>query len=171
MCKSWSKTSLYALIVRRHMFLLNCSYPVLQWHELYLYIRKFIVIIYFLGAYPGPGCSKLTTLLVNIWLKFQKLVSSNTPIFFCWKKCEKLFALQKLFKFFQQKISMYLVKVVKHITSWPPNELVKLMILWTTGPWIRENERVQRTLFKVNGAPSRATTLPFSYVMNKALSG
>ena len=26
-------------------------------------------------------------------------------------------------------------KVVKHLTSWPLNEVVKLTMLWTTGPW------------------------------------
>ena len=53
---------------------------------------------------PGPGCSKLTTSLVNVSLKFQVLIPgiSNMPIFFC-------FALQKLFSFFQQKISVYFV--------------------------------------------------------------
>ena len=45
-------------------------------------------------------------------------------------------AVQKLLSFFQQKISAYLViyKVLKHLTSWPLNELVKLTMLWTTGP-------------------------------------
>ena len=45
----------------------------------------------------GPGCSKLTTPLVNVLLKFQRLIS-NTPVFFV----EKMW--QKLLSFFQQKI-------------------------------------------------------------------
>ena len=31
---------------------------------------------------PGPSCSELMSLLVNVPLKFQTLVSQNKPIFF-----------------------------------------------------------------------------------------
>ena len=37
----------------------------------------------------GPGCSKLTTSLVNVSLKFQTLIS-NIHQLFSLKKCEKL---------------------------------------------------------------------------------
>ena len=37
----------------------------------------------------GPGCSKLTTLLVNVSLKFQTLISGIHQ-YFILKKCEKL---------------------------------------------------------------------------------
>ena len=47
----------------------------------------------------GPGCSKLTTSLVNDSLKFQTLISQI---------CQ-YFLLQKLLLFFQQKISVYLI--------------------------------------------------------------
>ena len=57
---------------------------------------------------PGPSCSKLTTSLVNETLKFQTLISQICQ-YFLLKKCEKLFAVQKLLSFFQQKISVYLV--------------------------------------------------------------
>ena len=42
--------------------------------------------------------------------------------------------MQKLLSFLQQNISVFGNKVVKHITSWPLNQLVKLTMLWTTGP-------------------------------------
>ena len=51
---------------------------------------------------PGPGCSKLTTSLVNVSLNFQKLISQIYQ-YFLLKKCEKLLS------FFQQKISVFLV--------------------------------------------------------------
>ena len=35
---------------------------------------------------PGPSCSKLKTLLVNISIKFQMLISENTSIIFVEKK-------------------------------------------------------------------------------------
>ena len=51
---------------------------------------------------PGPGCSKLTTSLVKISLNFQKLISQICQ-YFLLIKCEKLFS------FFLQKISVFLV--------------------------------------------------------------
>ena len=48
---------------------------------------------------PGPGCSKLTSSLVKVSLKFQTLISEICQ-YFLLKKCEKLF---------QQKISVHLV--------------------------------------------------------------
>ena len=40
--------------------------------------------------------------------------------------------------FSTKNISVFGYKVVKHLTSWPLNELVKLTMLWTTGPWFIE---------------------------------
>ena len=57
------------------------------------------------------------------------------PIFFVEKMWEA-FAVQKLLSFFRQKISVFGYKVVKDLTSWPLNELVKLTMLWTTGAQI-----------------------------------
>ena len=37
--------------------------------------------------------------------------------------------------FSTKNFSVFGNKVVKHLTSWPLNELVKLTMLWTTGPW------------------------------------
>ena len=51
---------------------------------------------------PEPGCSKLTTSLVNILLKFQTLISDICK-YFLLKNCVKFLS------FFQQKISVYLV--------------------------------------------------------------
>ena len=53
----------------------------------------------------GPGCSKLTTSLVNTSLRLHTLISEICH-YFLLKKCEKLC---KLLLFFQQKISMFLV--------------------------------------------------------------
>ena len=49
----------------------------------------------------GPGCSKLTTSLVNVSLKFQTLISQICQ-YFLLKKCEKLLQCKK-------NISVYLV--------------------------------------------------------------
>ena len=82
--------------------------------------------------FSWPGCSKLTMSLVNVSLKFQMLISEIWK-YFSLKKCEKL--CKSFSHFFNKKISVFGCKVVKHLTSWPLNELVKLTMLWTTGPW------------------------------------
>ena len=45
------------------------------------------------------------------------------------------FAAKAFLIFSTKNISVFGYKVVKHFTSWPLNELVKLTMLWTTGPW------------------------------------
>ena len=41
--------------------------------------------------------------------------------------------------FSTKNFSVFGCKVVKHLTSWPLNELIKLTMLWTTGPRIVYN--------------------------------
>ena len=55
----------------------------------------------------GAGCSKLTTSLVNVSLKFQTLISHICQHFLL-KKCEKLLQC-KSSSHFLTKISVYLV--------------------------------------------------------------
>ena len=62
----------------------------------------------YLYCCSGPGCSKLTTSLVNETLKFQTFIS-QICLYFLLKKKGVAFAVQKLLSFFQQKISVYLV--------------------------------------------------------------
>ena len=62
----------------------------------------------------GPGCSKLTTSLVNTSLKFQTLISQIRQ-YFLLKKCEKLAKASHIFS--TKNISVFGYKVVKHLTS------------------------------------------------------
>ena len=81
----------------------------------------------------GAGCSKLTTLLVKETLKFQTLIA-QIPNRFC-RKNLRSFCSAKASRIFSTKnFSVFDYKVIKHLTSWPLNELVKLTMLWTTGP-------------------------------------
>ena len=50
----------------------------------------------------GPGCSKLTTSLVNVSLKFQMLISEICQ-YFLLKKCEKLLQCKSFSHFFNKK--------------------------------------------------------------------
>ena len=50
----------------------------------------------------GPGCSKLTTSLVNVSLKFQTLISEKCQNFLL-KKCEKLLQCKSFSHFFNKK--------------------------------------------------------------------
>ena len=66
----------------------------------------------------GPGCSKLTTLSVNVLLKFQML-ASQIHLYFLLKKSEKLLQCSaKASHIFSTKnISVFGYKVVKHLMS------------------------------------------------------
>ena len=64
-------------------------------------------------AYSGPGCSKLTTSLVNKALKFQTLISQICQ-YFLLKKCEKLVHCKSFSLFLSTKnIRILGYKVVK----------------------------------------------------------
>ena len=65
---------------------------------------------------PGAGCSKLTMSLVNETLKFQALISEICQYFLL--KNVKSFGNAKAFLVFSTKnISVFIYKVVKHLTS------------------------------------------------------
>ena len=55
------------------------------------------------------------------------------PLFFV-EKWEKLLPCKSFSHFSTKNVSVFGYKVIKHWMSWPLNELVKLTMLWTTGP-------------------------------------
>ena len=61
-----------------------------------------VTIKYEAPHFLGAGCSKLTTSLVNVSLKFQMLISEIYQ-YFLLEKCEKLLQCKCFFHFFQQK--------------------------------------------------------------------
>ena len=67
----------------------------------YMYIYSYVVLF----LHSGPDCSKLTTSLVNISLKFQTLISQISQYFLLKKKCVML----KASLIFSTKKSVYLV--------------------------------------------------------------
>ena len=119
----------------RIMNLSNPSMKPLKFVNCFYHIRNInrsIIWQKIIAWQPGPGCSKLMTSLVNETLKFQTLVFQICQYFLS-KKCEKAFA--RFSHFFNKNISIFGYKAVKHLTSWPLNELIKLRMLWTTRPW------------------------------------
>ena len=102
---------------------------------LFIYFFFFARFFFFLipplvlsNAYiTGPSCSKLTTSLVNDSLKFK---SSDTQI--CWnfllKKCATHI-------FSAKNIRILYIESAKTVNEMTLNKLVKLTMLWTTGPW------------------------------------
>ena len=64
----------------------------------------------------GVGCSKLTTSLVNVSLKFQMLISQRCQ-YFLLEKCEKLLQCKSFSHFFNKNITVFCYKVVKHLTN------------------------------------------------------
>ena len=80
--------------------------------------------------WPGPSCSKLTISLVNDSLNFTL---SDKQI--CWnfllKKCEA----KATHIFSAKNIRILYIESAKTVNDMTLNELVKLTMLWTTGPW------------------------------------
>ena len=64
----------------------------------------------------GPGCSKLTTSLVNVSLKFQILIFQICQ-YDLLEKCEKLLHCKSFSHFSTKNISVFGYKFVKHLTS------------------------------------------------------
>ena len=64
----------------------------------------------------GPSCSKLTTSLVNISLKFQTLISEVCQ-YFLLKKCEKLLQCKSFSHFSTKNVSVFGYKVVKTLNE------------------------------------------------------
>ena len=79
---------------------------------------QFSSFVFFLygNKISGPGCSKLTTSLVNVSLKFQMLIIQICHYFLS-KKIEKLLQCKSFSNFFNKKFSVFGYKVVKHLTS------------------------------------------------------
>ena len=65
---------------------------------------------------PGPSCSKLTTSLVNVSLKFQTLISQICQ-YFLLKNVRSLCTAKDSHIFLTKNIRVFGYKVVKHLTS------------------------------------------------------
>ena len=66
---------------------------------------------------PGPGCSKLTTSLVNVSLNFQKIISQICQYFLLKKNVRRFCSAKASLIFSTKNISVFGYKVVKHLTS------------------------------------------------------
>ena len=111
---------------------------------------------------PGPGCSILTTSLVNVSLKFQRL-RSEIRQYFLLKNVRSFSTAKASLIFFNKNISAFGYKVIKFLTSWPLNELVRLMMLWTIGPrflWdcVNEASNIYSTAVSEWDTVNRTTT-------------
>ena len=90
------------------------------WFSLtFFYPSSILSLSFCLSSYTsGPGCSKLTTSLVNVSLKFQMLISQIHQ-YFLLKKCEKLLhcTAKASLIFATKHFSVFGYKVIKHLTS------------------------------------------------------
>ena len=73
---------------------------------------------------------------------------------FCWKKLWVAFAATHIFS--AKNIRILYIESAKTVNDITPNELVKLMMLWTTGPWF----------IPISSVPIWSTILPiFSHLV------
>ena len=82
-------------------------------------IKTFFFFFFFFGSATyktGPGCSKLTTSLINVLLKFQMLISEIYQ-YVLLEKCKKLLQCKSFFHFFNKIISVFDYTVIKCITN------------------------------------------------------
>ena len=77
---------------------------------------------------PGLSCSKLTTLLVNVSLNFQKLISLICQ-YFCRKTVRSVCSAKASLTVSTKNFSVFGYKVVKHLKRSALNKLVKLTML------------------------------------------
>ena len=83
---------------------------------------------------PGPSCSKLTMSLVNVLFKLWSLNTAYTLIF-CWKNVNT-FCIGKTYShFFSKNTCEFDIVLTKTSNILTTTELIKLTMLWTTGPW------------------------------------
>ena len=98
---------------------------------------------HFLQNYiSGPSCSKLTMSLVNVLLNIWSLNMAYRLIVLL-KKCAK--ATHIFFSKNTCELDIVLTRTVNILTT---NELVKLTVLWTTGPslwWIFNINKIKPT--------------------------
>ena len=80
----------------------------------------------------GPSCSKLTMSLVNDSLKFT-LIRKYSDIF-CWKNVNSFCSAKATHIFSAKNIRILCIESAKTVNEMTLNELVKLTMLWTTGP-------------------------------------
>ena len=66
--------------------------------------------------YPGAGCSKLTTSLVKVSLKFQTLISEVIQ-YFLLRECKRLLQCKSFSHFFNKKYQYIWLLSRKHLTS------------------------------------------------------
>ena len=72
--------------------------------DVFIYLQCPIVLHFMRslkGIQTGPSCSKLTTVLVNVSLKFQRLIS-NICQYFLLKKCVRLLQCKSFSHFFNK---------------------------------------------------------------------
>ena len=83
----------------------------------------------------GPSCSKLTMSLVNDSLKFTSSDMQICWFFFCWKNVSSFCTAKATHIFSAKNIRILYIESAKTVSEMTLNELVKLTMLWTTGPW------------------------------------
>ena len=84
--------------------------------------------------YQGPVVQNLTKLFAKVTLKFLSWNMANTLIFFA-EEIRVAFALQSYSHFLSKNLNVFENTLDTTVNKFVINELVKLKVLWTTGPW------------------------------------
>ena len=82
-----------------------------------------------------PSCSKLTMSLVNVLLKLWSWKYGIYAIIFAEKNMSSFCICKSYSHFFNKNICELDIVLTRTVNISTTNELVKLTMLWTTGPW------------------------------------
>ena len=93
--------------------------------------NSFILLYTYLNS-----CSKLTTSLVNVFLKLKNVMILQIHCYFCWKNVRIFCSAKDSYIFPTKNNSVFDNLVGIYLTSWRLNDVVRLTILWTAGPRI-----------------------------------
>ena len=96
--------------------------PLMWMLPLYLYVNQ----------KSGPSCSKLTISLVN---ESHQMIRKYAEIF-CWKNVSSFCSAKATHMFSAKNIRILYIESAKIVNEMTLNELIKLTMLWTTGPWL-----------------------------------
>lgn len=114
------------------------SKTALRWHKVLVWLKKISRLIsvfaFCRGQCTGVSCSKLMKLLANQTDKFLSRNMRNWPKSFALKMWIA-FPLPKVLSMFVGTISVnFMLYLLKHLSHLSFNRLIKLIMLWTSGP-------------------------------------
>ena len=105
-----------------------------------------------------PSCSKLTMSSADVSFKLWSLYMANTLLFLL----KKMWFAKATHIFFSKSTCEYDIVLTRTVNIVTTNELVKLTILWTSGPWLLSCTPWSYLLYKEQFLPNESQLFPLT---------